>query len=102
MNWYEMAYCISYARGHHRIVGVSARHDFGGWTNNYLSEYVHKYISKGCPQTNKYLCFENDFSYMENSMCEGFGEDSIHGTRHVDIQVGICMIYLNVCLVVIA
>ena len=32
-------------------------------------------------------------------MCEGVGEDSRHGTGHVDIQVGICMIYLNVCLV---
>ena len=29
-------------------------------------------------------------------MCEGIGEDSRHGTGHVDIQVGICMIYLNV------
>ena len=36
------------------------------------------------------------------SMCEGVGEDSRHEIRHVDIQVGICMIYLNVCLVVIA
>ena len=35
-------------------------------------------------------------------MCEGVGEDSRHGIRHVDIQVGICMIYLNVCLVAIA
>ena len=35
-------------------------------------------------------------------MCKGVGEDSRHGMRHVDIQVGICMIYLNVCVVVIA
>ena len=35
-------------------------------------------------------------------MCEGVGEDSMHGTRHVGIQVGICMIYLNVCVVTIA
>ena len=35
-------------------------------------------------------------------MCEGVGEDSKRGTGHVDIQVGICMIYLNVCVVVIA
>ena len=35
-------------------------------------------------------------------MCEGVGEDSRHETGHVDIQVGICMIYLNVCLDVIA
>ena len=59
-------------------------------------------IPEGCPQTNKYLCFENDISYMANCMCERVGEDSRHGMRHVDIQVGICMIYLNVCLVAIA
>ena len=35
-------------------------------------------------------------------MCEGVGEDSRHGTGHVDIQVGTCTIYLNVCLVAIA
>ena len=29
-------------------------------------------------------------------MCEGVGEDSRHGTGHADIQVEICMIYLNV------
>ena len=32
-------------------------------------------------------------------MCEGVGEDSRHVSGLVDIQVGICMIYLNVCLV---
>ena len=35
-------------------------------------------------------------------MCEGVSEDLRHGTGHVDIQVRICMIYLNVCVVVIA
>ena len=35
-------------------------------------------------------------------MCEGVGEDSRHRMGHVDIQVGICMIYLNVCVVSIA
>ena len=35
-------------------------------------------------------------------MCEGVGEDLRQGTGHIDIQVGICMIYLNVCVVVIA
>ena len=53
--------------------------------------------------TNKQISlFENDISYMTNCMCERVGEDSRHGTRHVNIQVGICMIYLSVCLVVIA
>ena len=43
----KLAYCISYTRGHRRILGVV--HDMvfgevyiGGLTNNYLSE--------GCPQ----------------------------------------------------
>ena len=35
-------------------------------------------------------------------MCEKVDEDSGHRTGHVDIQVGICTIYLNVCLVAIA
>ena len=69
--------------------------------NYYRSMSINIYISEGCPQTNKYLCFENDISYMANCMCERVGEDSRHGTGHVDIQVGICMIYLNVCLVAI-
>ena len=76
---------IIYQRVVHRII--------------YQSMSINKYISEGCPQTNKYLCFENEFSYMENCMCEGVGDDSRNGTRHVDIQVGICMNYLNVCLV---
>ena len=28
-------------------------------------------------------------------MCEGVGEDSRHGTGHVDIQLGICIILLE-------
>ena len=35
-------------------------------------------------------------------MCERVGEDLRHGTGHVDIQVGKCMIYLNICLVAIS
>ena len=35
-------------------------------------------------------------------MCEGIGEDSRHGTGQLNIQVGICMIYFNACVVVIA
>ena len=76
-----------------------------GCPHNYLLEYVHNiyiyiyiYIG-GCPQTNKYLCFENDLSYKESCMCEGVGEDSRYGTGHVDIQLGICIILLEcVCL----
>ena len=35
-------------------------------------------------------------------MCERVGEDSRHGTGHVDIQIGIHMIHLNVCLITVA
>ena len=35
-------------------------------------------------------------------MCERVGGDSRHKMGHVDIQVGLYMIYLNVCFVVIA
>ena len=30
-------------------------------------------------------------------MCEGVGEDSRHGARHVIIHAEICMFLLNVC-----
>ena len=66
-----------------------------GRPHNYLSEYVHKYILESCPQTNKYLCFENDLSYMASCIYEGVSEDSRHGTGHVDIQGGICIILLE-------
>ena len=35
-------------------------------------------------------------------MCEGVGEDSRQGAGHVDIRVGMCIFYLNVCVFVIA
>ena len=33
-------------------------------------------------------------------MCERVGEDSRHGIGHVDIQVDMCMLHLDVCLIV--
>ena len=30
-------------------------------------------------------------------MCEGVGEDSIHGAWHVDVHVETCIFLLNVC-----
>ena len=40
----------------------------------------------------KSFCFENDvFLAFGLGMCEGVGEDSRHGIRHVDIQVGSCI-----------
>ena len=35
-------------------------------------------------------------------MCEGVGENSRHGAWHVDIRVGMCIFYLNVCVFSIA
>ena len=53
--------------------------------------------------TNKTNIFILEMIFIHGiSMCEGVGEDSRHEIGHVDIQVGICMIYLNVCLVAIA
>ena len=34
------------------------------------------------------------------SMCERVDEDSRHGIGHVDIQVDMCMLHLDVCLIV--
>ena len=34
------------------------------------------------------------------SMCERVGEDLRHGIGHVDIQVDMCMLHLDVCLIV--
>ena len=34
------------------------------------------------------------------SMCERVGEDSRHEIGHVDIQVHMCMLHLDVCLIV--
>ena len=33
------------------------------------------------------------------SMCKRVGEDSRHGIGHVDIQVDMCMLHLDVCLI---
>ena len=33
-------------------------------------------------------------------MCERVSEDSRHGIGHVDIQVDMCMLHLDVCLIV--
>ena len=44
------------------------------------------------------FCFEYDIFLIHGlGKCEGVGEDSRHGNRHVDIQVG-SRIYLSVCL----
>ena len=50
----EMAHCISYALGHPRTIGVSARGGFfrelfGGLTNNIIYRSVSTTTSEGCP-----------------------------------------------------
>ena len=53
---------------------------------------------------NSEVCFQEQKAFVLKTvilltfglgMCEGVGEDSRHGIRHVDIQVGSC-IYLSV------
>ena len=60
-----------------------------GWSN---------YIIRVCPIKLKQKCFflETVFIYGK-SMCEGVGEDSRHGAKHVIIHVEICIFLLNVC-----
>ena len=46
----------------------------------------------------KIFCFENDVFLIHGlDKCEGVGENSRHGIRHVYIQVG-SRIFLSVCL----
>ena len=49
MNYGEMAYCISYTLGHPRKVGVSARHVFGGLTQNLYRKIVRIIALESCP-----------------------------------------------------
>ena len=56
------------------------------------------YVGGLSTNKNKYLSLIT-MSYMAHCMCEGVREDSRHGTGHVDIQVGLCIILLEyVCL----
>ena len=47
----------------------------------------------------KIFVLETIFIHGTN-MCERVGEDSRHGIGHVDIQVDMCMLHLDVCLIV--
>ena len=51
--------------------------------------------------TNKTNIFVLETIFIHGtSMCERIGEDSRHGIRHVDIQVDMCILHLDVCLIV--
>ena len=69
---------------------------------NCLGGLSNRFTSKGCPiylpnlgsklSRKKNFCFENCILLaIRLGMCEGVGEDSIHGFGHVDIQVGSCI-----------
>ena len=62
-------------------------------STNIYRRVIHK-------QTNIFVL--KTIFHMTSCICEGVGEDSRHETGHVDVQVGICINYLNVCVVVIA
>ena len=58
----------------------------GGLSNRF---YRHSIVSF---QEQKPFVFENCiFLTFSLGMCEGVSEDSRHGIRHVDIQVGSCI-----------
>ena len=65
---------------------------------------IQQFTSEGSPiylpklgimfSRTKTFCFENDvFLAFGLGMCEGVGQDSIHGIGNVDIQVGSCIFF---------
>ena len=87
------------------VKGIS-REDFpknclGEWSNcsslrltyDCFEKMIQQFASEGSPiYLPKIFCFENNvFLTFGLGMCEGVGEDSRHGIRHVDIQVGSCI-----------
>ena len=46
MNWHSMEFCISYARGHHIVLGVCA----GYWSFTILGEWVVSSEMGQCPR----------------------------------------------------
>ena len=60
-----------------------------------LVPYFYRYFGSLFSRTTS---FENNIFLIHSlGKCEGVGEDSRHGNRHLDIQVG-SRIYLSVCL----
>ena len=109
----KMAYCISYARGHHRtnrykcmicFRRVDQQLFIGVCPLILYRRVIHKVnyqsmttnlISEGCPQIKQIFLFLKLFFIHGKCMFEGVSEDSRHGTGHVDIQVGVCIILLE-------
>ena len=68
---------------------MSNEKNIGGWSN---------YIIGVCLIKLKQKSFVLEIVFIHGKrMCEGVGEDSRHGARHVIIHVEICMFLLNVC-----
>ena len=59
-----------------------------------LSNKLYRRLTNEFSKT-KIFCFENIFSYMAKCMCEGVSDDSRHGTGHVNIRVGMCILVLE-------
>ena len=61
---------------------------------------VHKIIYRSM-STSKTNIFDLKTIFIHGtSMCERVGEDSRYDIGHVDIQVDMCMMHLDVCLIV--
>ena len=74
----------------------------GGGPMTHPGKMIQQFTSEGSPiylpklgskvSRTKNFCFENCILLAFGlGMCEGVGEDSRHGIRHVDIQVGSCI-----------
>ena len=66
-------------------------------SNGLFQRVVQQFISEGCPRSKQIDLLETIFIHG-TSMCERVGEDSRHGTGHVDIRVGIMNSFEYVCL----
>ena len=74
---------------HTNFIGVCPLYYIKGLPNKLYLRLTNEFSKT------KIFCFENKFSYMTKCMCEGVGEDSRHGARHVDIRVGMCILVLE-------
>ena len=81
------------------FIGVSPLYVSEGCPQNYLSEYVHYLYQRVATSKTNIFALETIFIH-DTSMCERVGEDSRHGIGHVGIQVDMCMLQLDVCLIV--
>ena len=86
MNYCEMAYCLSYALGHPRIVGVSACHVFGGLTQNLYQKIVLRIALESCPTVHIGGC-----TMTVSESCP-----TIHlGGLSTKLIIGVCPLYMR-------